>query len=128
MPRQTANLSADAVAFSPDAFRDYVSDSVGEFSCAKGLYVGTRCGWFSDRSSCYLAAGRPVVVQNTGFADVLPVGHGIFSVSTIEEAAEAILAIRADYKHHSKAARSLAVEHFSSGKVLLNLLKHIGVD
>jgi hypothetical protein len=120
--------SPDAVAFSPDAFRDYVSDSVGEFSCAKGLYVGTRCGWFSDRSSCYLAAGRPVVVQDTGFADVLPTGDGIFSVSTTEDAAEAIQAIRADYEHHSKTARSLAIEHFDSRKVLLKILNHVGVD
>src|SRR5207302_9762810 len=73
--------SADAVAATPEAYRDYIADSAGEFSVAKGVYVGTRCAWFSDRSACFLAAGRPVVVQDTGIADVLPTGEGLFPVA-----------------------------------------------
>jgi hypothetical protein len=109
------------------AYTDYVHSSLGEFSCAKGLYVGTRCGWFSDRSECYLAAGRPAVLQATGFTDVLPTGQGLFSVSTVEEAAEAIRAIRGEYVRHSAAARKLAVEYFDSQRLLSYLLRHIGI-
>jgi hypothetical protein len=115
------------VTSDPIAYRDYVHASRGEFSCAKGLYVGTKCGWFSDRSECYLAAGRPVVLQATGFADVLVTGEGLFSVSTVEEAAEAIRAIRGEYGRHAAAARKLAVENFDSQRVLSFLLRCIGV-
>src|SRR5262249_27761307 len=101
--------SPQAVA-TPELYREYVTGSAGEFSCAKGGYVGTRCGWFSDRSACYLAAGRPVVLQATGFEDLLPTGRGLFAVRTAEEAAEAIRMIRADYHLHSLAARALARE------------------
>jgi glycosyltransferase involved in cell wall biosynthesis len=72
--------------------------------------VGTKCGWFSDRSSCYLASGRPVVVQDTGFVDILPTGNGLFSVAIVEEAADAIRTIRLDYKRHAIAARNIASE------------------
>jgi hypothetical protein len=108
-------------------YRDYVAGSVGEFSCVKGGYAGTRCGWFSDRSACYLAAGRPVVLQATGFADLLPTGRGLFSVTTAAEAAEAIRAVRADYALHSAAARALAREHFDGRKVVGRLLAEAGV-
>jgi len=115
------------VTANPEAYRTYVNGSAGEFSCAKGLYVGTNGGWFSDRSSCYLAAGRPVVVQDTGFTDTLPTGDGLFAVSTVEEAAEAIRAIRLDYRRHAAAARSIAREHFSSATVLKRMLAHAGI-
>jgi hypothetical protein len=103
-------------------FRDYISGSIGEFSCAKGGYVGTHCGWFSERSAYYLACGRPVVVQATGFEDLLPTGRGLFAVSAVEEAAEAIQAIRRDYRLHSAAARSIAAEYFDSDRLLPRLL------
>jgi hypothetical protein len=119
--------SPQLVISDPTSYADYVHSSIGEFSCAKGLYVGTRGGWFSDRSACYLAAGRPVVLQATGFADVLPTGEGLFSVSTVEEAADAIRAIRGEYGRHAAAARELAVEHFASEQVLTYLLKYIGL-
>src|SRR5262249_37768651 len=96
------------VVASPALYKDYVESSLGEFSCAKGGYVGTRCGWFSDRSACYLAAGRPVVLQSTGFEDVLPTGRGLFAVPTAAEAAEAVRAIRRDFALHCRAARALA--------------------
>lgn len=119
--------SPDAVS-TPARYRDYVSGSAGEFSCAKGVYVGTRSGWFSDRSACYLAAGRPVVVQATGFEDVLPTGEGLFAVNDVAEAAEAISAVRRDYARHSAAARAVAREFFDSERVVAELLRQAGVD
>ena len=68
----------------PEMYRDFIAGSAAEFSCAKGGYTGTRCGWFSDRSECFLAAGRPVVLQSTGFEDLLPTGKGLFSVRTVD--------------------------------------------
>ena len=106
----------------PEMYHDVVVGSAAEFSCVKGGYAGTRCGWFSDRSECFLAAGRPVVLQSTGFEDLLPTGRGLFSVKTVEEAAEAIRAIRADYAAHSAAAREIAREHFDSDKILGHML------
>jgi hypothetical protein len=116
------------VVRTPGQYRDYVAGSAAEFSCAKGGYAGTHCGWFSDRSACYLAAGRPVVLQATGFEDVLPTGEGLFAVSTAEEAAEAIRAIRRDYALHRAAARALAQEYFDSDKVLSDLLVDAGLQ
>jgi glycosyltransferase involved in cell wall biosynthesis len=118
--------SPDVVS-DPGRYRDFVAGSVGEFSCVKGGYAGTNSGWFSDRSACYLAAGRPVVLQATGFADLLPTGRGLFSVATAEEAAEAIRAVRRDYALHSAAARAIAAEHFDSRKVVGRLLKDLGL-
>ena len=111
----------------PEMYRDFIAGSAAEFSCAKGGYAGTRCGWFSDRSECFLAAGRPVVLQSTGFEDLLPTGKGLFSVRTVEEAAEAIRAISADYPAHSAAARALAREHFDSDKILSRMLSEAGL-
>jgi hypothetical protein len=108
-------------------YRDYVNGSVGEFSCAKGGYVGTRCGWFSDRSACYLAAGRPVVLQATGFEDHLPTGMGLFAVRTVEEAADAIRRVRSDYAHHAAAARAIAVEHLATERILPCFLGEAGI-
>jgi hypothetical protein len=116
-------LENPASVHSPGLYRDFIAGSVGEFSCAKGGYVGTKCGWFSDRSACYLAAGRPVVLQSTGFADVLPTGQGLFSVESVEEAKEAIWAIRKDYPQQSATARAIALEYFDSNKLLERLLR-----
>jgi hypothetical protein len=120
-------LQDPEVVASPDQYRDYVAGSPGEFSCAKGGYVGTHCGWFSDRSACYLAAGRPVVLQATGFEDLLPTGQGLFAVRTVEEAAEAIRTVRRDYARHSVAAREIARACFDSDAVLGRLLAEVGV-
>jgi hypothetical protein len=109
------------------AYRDYIAESAGEFSCVKGLYAGTQCGWFSDRSACYLAAGRPVVLQDTGLTGVLPLGKGLYAISSVDEAADAIRAIRLDYEYHSKAAREIAMEHFESNRIISHLLEHIGI-
>jgi glycosyltransferase involved in cell wall biosynthesis len=86
--------------------------------------VASRCGWFSDRSACYLASGRPVVAQDTGFFRHLPVGEGLFSFATAEEAAAAIEEVSSDYERHATAARALAEDLFDSDAVLVRLLEH----
>jgi hypothetical protein len=126
--RQGWRVESTQVVATPAAYQEYVTGSLGEFSCAKGGYVGTRCGWFSDRSACYLAAGRPVVLQATGFEDLLPTGQGLFAVADVGEAAEAIRAIRQDYARHARAARSIAQEYFDSDKVLGRLLDEVGIE
>lgn len=120
--------SAELLTSSPEAYREYVTASAGEFSCAKGLYVGSRSGWFSDRSACFLAAGRPVVIQDTGIQDILPTGAGLFVVATVEEAAEAIRRIRKDYEHQSNIARRIALDHFDARRVLPALLEAMGIN
>jgi hypothetical protein len=105
-----------------DDYRAYVESSKGEWSVAKNGYVEGRPGWFSERSACYLAAGRPVIVQNTGFDSILPAGEGLLAFSHVEEAAEAIAEVERDYARHSRAARGLAAEYFDASKVLSRLL------
>lgn len=120
-------LEDPALVSTPERFREYVSGSLAEFSCAKGGYVGTRSGWFSDRSACYLAAGRPVVLQATGFEDIIPTGLGVFAVRDAGEAAEAIAAVRADYARHSRAAREIAQEFFDAEKLMAEMLERSGL-
>jgi hypothetical protein len=127
LERHGWRLEAPARVATPDGYRAYVSQSLAEFSCAKGGYVGTRSGWFSDRSACYLAAGRPVVLQSTGFEDVLPTGAGAFAVSGVDEAAEAMARIRAEYEHHSRSARGLAAEFFDAERLLAGMLSAAGL-
>jgi hypothetical protein len=116
-----------SLVYSAEDFRSYVAGSLAEFSCAKGGYVGTHSGWFSDRSACYLAAGRPVVVQATGIEDVLPVGEGLFSVRSVEEAADAMRAIRGDYPIHSRAARAIATEYLDAQRIVAGMLETCGI-
>ena len=106
-----------------DSYRDYILRSKGEWSIAKHGYVAGQAGWFSCRSACYLAAGRPVVVQDTGFTDVLPSGEGILTFSDIESAQRALEEVGSDYARHATAARSIAVEYFDSSKVLSRLVE-----
>ena len=105
-----------------DSYRNYIESSKGEWSVAKNGYVVGRCGWFSCRSACYLAAGRPVAVQDTGFGDVLPVGEGLLSFRTVEEAVASIKDIEGNYARHAKAARELVAEYFDAPKVLARLI------
>lgn len=121
------HLKDPAVVGTPARYRDYVSGSFGEFSCAKGGYVGTHSGWFSDRSACYLAAGRPVVLQATGFEDVLPTGAGALAVRTPQEAADALAEVRGNYTRHAAAARELAREHFDASRLLGDALQLAGI-
>jgi len=119
----------DPVAVSSDleAYRRFVLDSRGEFTVAKDLYVRPRSGWFSDRSVCYLAAGRPVITQETGFSNLIPTGEGLFAFSTREEIVDAFARIAADYPRHSTAARRIAAEHFGAEPVLGRLLADAGL-
>ncbi len=110
---------------SVEGYRDWVAGSLGEFSCVKGVYAASHCGWFSDRSAAYLACGRPVIVQDTGLADVLPTGEGLLTFRTIAEAVDAIRAVRADYGRHARAARRIAEEHFDASVVLSRLLRQV---
>jgi hypothetical protein len=110
-----------------DPYREYVVRSRGEFTVAKDQNVRLRSGWFSDRSACYLAAGRPVVTQDTGFARALPVGEGLFAFGTLDEAAAALEAVEADYERHAAAAGDLAAEYFDAQKVCAALLAEAGV-
>jgi hypothetical protein len=107
-------------------YQAYILGSRGEFSAAKHGYVKTHSGWFSDRSVCYLAAGLPIIVQDTGFSDWLPTGQGVLVFSSLEEAAECIEQVNADYPAHCRAAREITTQTFSYKVVLPRLLKAIG--
>jgi hypothetical protein len=111
-----------SVAGTPSDFRVFVQGSWAELGIAKLGYVVSRCGWFSDRSVCYLASGRPVVAQETGFSEWLPAGEGLFAYSTTDEAAAAFDEVARDYPRHRRAARELAEDVFASDRVLGRLL------
>jgi glycosyltransferase involved in cell wall biosynthesis len=89
--------------------------------------VRLNSGWFSERSACYLAAGRPVITQNTGFGRTLPTGEGLFAFDTLDEIVAAFEAVEADYERHSRAARRIAEEYFDAEKVLARLLQDLGL-
>lgn len=110
-----------------EQYRTYVRRSKAEFTVAKDQYVRLRTGWFSDRSACYLAAGRPVIMQDTGFTKHYGGDAGLFAFSSLGEIAEAVKMINADYAHHARAARAIAREFFDSGKVLSSLLERAGI-
>lgn len=115
------------VSADPWRYRDFIRASRGEFTAAKDLNVRLRSGWFSDRSACYLAAGRPVVTQDTGFGDVLPCGPGLHAVRTVEEAAAAIAAVEADYATARAHAAAVARQYLAADLVLGELLRVIGL-
>jgi len=110
-----------------DRYRDYLGASRGEFTVAKEQNVRLRTGWFSDRSATYLASGRPVITQETGFGNVLPSGAGLFGFESPDEALAAVEEVDADYSRHASAAREIAREHFSHEVVLGKLLDDLGV-
>lgn len=108
-------------------YRDYIRRSKGEFTVAKDQYVRLKTGWFSDRSACYLAAGRPVVTQETGFTQYYGGTAGLFGFNSLGEIAEAVRMIKTDYRKHSRAAREIAQEVFEAEKVLASLLERAGI-
>ena len=110
-----------------EGFRSYIQRSRAEFSVAKNGYVKAQSGWLSDRSVCYLASGRPVLVQDTGIGKHLPTGKGLLTFTTLEEAVGGIESINADYAAHSMAARKLAEEKFAAPKILQSILDRAGV-
>jgi hypothetical protein len=116
------------VAGDPWRYRDYIQRSGAELMIAKNLYVEMHSGWFSDRSACYLASGRPVLAQDTGLEGLLPTGEGLVTFSTLDEAVAGVEEIERDYERHSRAAREIAEEHFAAAKVLPRLLEQVGVQ
>jgi hypothetical protein len=118
--RNALGLSED-----PWTYREYIRSSKGEWSPAKAAYVDTRSGWFSERSAAYLASGRPVVTEDTGWSDVLPSGDGLHAFSEVEGAAAAIAAVSGDYAHHAAAAREVAVTYFDARSILTDLLARV---
>jgi hypothetical protein len=115
------------ISATTEAYRDFITHSLGEFTVAKDIYVRPNSGWFSDRSVCYLAAGRPVVTMRTAFNKFYPVGRGLFDFLTEDEALASIDAISGDYQRHSRAARELAREYFGADRVLAQLTNHAGL-
>ena len=116
-------VDAFGVSSNLDVYRQYLSHSRGEFSVAKHTYGRTRSGWFSDRTECYLAAGRPAVVQDTGFSAHLPTGSGLLAYNTADEAIAALETVAGDYDRHCRAARDLAAAHFAAQVVLPPLVQ-----
>jgi hypothetical protein len=103
-------------------YRDYIRRSKAEFTAAKDQYVRLNTGWFSDRSACYLAAGRPVITQETGFTKLYGDRGGLFGFRKLSDVKEAVREINADYRHHSRVARAIAKEIFEAEKVVASLL------
>ena len=114
-------------AADPWAYRNYVQRSKAELMIAKGMYVSSRSGWVSDRSICYLASGRPVVAQETGFSEIYPTGSGLLAFEDLDGAVAVVEEVAGDYARHARAARALAEEHFDSDRVLRRLLQELGI-
>lgn len=109
-----------------ESYQTFIADSLADFGIAKHAYVASHSGWFSDRSTCYLAAGRPVLHQETGFSDWLPTDEGIFPFSTVDDILVALGDLDANYERHAEAARRIAEEHFEASKVLGRMLDEAG--
>jgi len=116
------------VSASMESYAAFICGSRGEFTVAKDIYVRPNSGWFSDRSVCYLAAGRPVVTMKTGFSRFCPVGEGLFEYGDAAGAIAAIDAVNSDYRRHSRAARMVAAEYFGSDPVISALMARAGLD
>lgn len=118
-------VGPDDAAGTPLRYQRYIRESKAEFMVAKNLYVDTRSGWISDRSICYLASGRPVLAQETGFSENHPAGEGLMAFSTFDEAQTGVEEICRNYEKHSRAARRVAEKKFDSDKVLRRLLEQV---
>jgi hypothetical protein len=112
----------EIVSQTPASYRAFIQSSRGEFSVPKHGYVESRGGWFSDRSVCYLASGRPVLIEDTGLQDWLPTGDGLIAFSNLAEALAGVEKINADYERHRRAARALAEKFFAAELILPRLL------
>jgi hypothetical protein len=119
----------DSLGISQDVecYRQYILGSRGEFTVARDQYVRPNTGWFSDRSACYLAAGRPVITQETGFSKFLPTGQGLFAFKMMDDVLAAVDTIESDYEHHCQAAREVAAEYFAAEKVVGSLMARAGL-
>jgi hypothetical protein len=105
-------------------YQRFIRDSLAEFGCAKSIYTVLRTGWFSDRSAAYLASGRPVLAEDTGFADHLPVGLGLLPFTTLDQAVEAVDELLSNYSHHQRAAREIAESYLSAKHVLARMIEY----
>jgi glycosyltransferase involved in cell wall biosynthesis len=120
-------VEPSTVVGDPGSYQTYIQNSKAEFMVAKNMYVQTRGGWFSDRSICYLASGKPVLAQDTGLRQLYPTGEGLLIFSTLEEALAGVEEICRNYHRHARAARALAEEYFDSDKVLTRLLNKLDI-
>jgi hypothetical protein len=114
------------VARSPVKYQNYIQRSRAEFCCPKPFYKDFNTGWFSDRSVAYLASGRPVLAEDTGFAQHLPTGRGLVSFKSMTEAVAGVQEIDGNYPVHARVARELAEEYFNSQKWLPSMLSACG--
>jgi hypothetical protein len=129
MLREKGWLHRDSIEISSDVtrYRNYIQSSRGEFTVARDQYVRPKTGWFSDRSACYLAAGRPVITQETGFSKFLPTGKGLFAFTQMDDILAAIDEIEANYSQNCRAAREIAAEYFAAEKVVGSLMERAGL-
>jgi hypothetical protein len=121
------HIDSIGVSTNIGSYRDYIRTSRGEFTVARDQYVRPNTGWFSDRSACYLAAGRPVITQETGFSKFIPTGCGLFAFKTMSDILAAVDAIETDYPGNCRAARELAAEYFAAEKVVSSLMERAGL-
>jgi hypothetical protein len=122
------SIDPRVVTRDPWRYRRYIHESRAEIMIAKGMYVQSGSGWFSERSMCYLAASRPVLAQDTGIEQLYPTGTGLLTFATLEEAVEAVHSLDADYDRHARAARAIAEEYFDSDRVLSRLLSRLSIS
>jgi hypothetical protein len=121
-------LDAPHAVRDPSSYRDYVQASAAEFSVAQGIYVSARSGWFSDRTACYLASGRPALIQDTGLGSEVPLGLGLVTFNDLDEAIQGAHAIEGDYIAHCRAARTIAERYLDSDVVLARLLERFSTE
>ena len=119
--------SPQEISIDHDLYVNYLRASKGEFTVAKDQYVRLNTGWFSDRTACYLACGRPVITQETGFTRLYGGERGLLAFRTLDEVAEAVRAVNLDYRAHCRAAYEIAAEHFEATKVVTAILERAGV-
>jgi hypothetical protein len=120
-------VDPSVVAGDPGAYQAYIQDSKAELMVAKNMYVQAKSGWFSDRSICYLASGKPVLAQDTGLQGLYPTGEGLLGFTTLDEALAGVEEISRNYTRHTRAARVLAEDYFDSDKVLRGLLSKLSI-
>ena len=121
------HVTSTEISKSPDRYRDYIRSSRAEFTVARDQYVRPRTGWFSDRSACYLAAGKPVITQDSAFGKFLPTGRGLFAFTSLDDIIAAVDMIETDYRSHQAAALEIAAEYFAGEKVVGSLMERAGL-
>lgn len=119
--------SGKSITLNVDTFMDFIASSSGEFSVCKEVFVKNQTGWFSDKSAAYLAMGKPVILQDTGFAECLPVGEGLLKFKDLEDAKNSVEAVCLDYTRHSDVAFDIAREYLAADKVLHKMMSEIGL-